>query len=103
MAKADRTRGADKTTDGMGRRRRLELIPDQVSHDTVECLETLLRYARAGDVIGIAFAAALKRRAYVADTAGECSRNPTFARGMIAALDDRLSARVHHADPDGIR
>lgn len=71
------------------------LIPDQVSHDTVKCLETLLRHARAGEVIGVAFAVALKRRAYITDTAGECHRNPTFARGMIAALDDRLAARVH--------
>lgn len=70
------------------------LIPDHVSHDTVECLETLLRHARKGEVIGIAFTVALKRRAYIADTAGECHRNPTFARGMVAALDDHLATRV---------
>lgn len=71
------------------------LIPNQVSHDTVKCLETLLRHARDGEIIGVAFAAALKRRAYITDTAGECHRNPTFTRGMIAALDDRLAQRVH--------
>ncbi len=70
------------------------LIPDEVSHDVVECLETLLEHARAGEVIGVAFAAALKRRAYITNTAGECHRNPTWARGMLAALDDQLSSRI---------
>jgi len=70
------------------------LIQDTISHDTVECLETLLRHARKGDVIGVAFAAALKRRAYITNTAGECHRNPTWARGLIAALDDQLSSRI---------
>jgi len=70
------------------------LIPDEVSHDTVDCLETLLRHARRGDVIGIAFAAALKQRAYITNSAGECHRNPTFARGMVAALDDQLAGRI---------
>lgn len=70
------------------------LIPDLVSHDTVECLETLLEHARRGDVIGVAFAAALKRRAYITNAAGECHRNPTWARGLVAALDDQLAGRV---------
>ena len=74
------------------------LIPDNVSHDTVKCLELLLKHARAGDVIGLAFAAALKRRAYITNTAGECHRNPTWARGMVAALDDKLAARVSGGD-----
>jgi hypothetical protein len=74
------------------------LLPDTISTDTVKCLETLLRHARKGEVIGLAFAAALKRRAYVTNTAGECHRNPTFARGMLAALDDKLAMRVRGGD-----
>lgn len=70
------------------------LIPDTLSNDTIECLETLLDFARKGEIVGIAFAAALKKRAYITNTAGECFRNPTFARGMVAALDDQLSGRV---------
>lgn len=70
------------------------LIPDAVSHDTVRCLETLLKHARTGEVIGLAFAAALKRRAYIVNTAGECHRNPTWARGLVAALDDALGDKV---------
>lgn len=71
------------------------LIPDTISIDTVECLETLLDQARRGQIIGLAFAAMLKRRGYIVNTAGEAHRNPTFARGMLAALNDRLGHRVN--------
>lgn len=75
-------------------RRPYILIPDSVSKDTVECLQTLLHHARLGDVTGLAFTALLKRRAYIANTAGECHRDPTFARGMVAALHDQLGHRI---------
>jgi hypothetical protein len=70
------------------------LIQNHVSTDTVEALQQLLEQARAGEVIGVAFVAMLKRRGYIADAAGEAYRNPTFTRGMIRALDDRLAQRV---------
>lgn len=76
-------------------RRPYSLIPDNISHDTVKCLETLLDQARNGEVIGVAFAAMLKRRGYIVNSAGEAYRNPTFSRGIVAALDDQLSRRVH--------
>ncbi len=71
------------------------LIADNVSHETVECLRALLRQARSGELIGIAFGAMLRRNNYIVNTAGEAYRNPTFARGVVAALDDELSALVH--------
>jgi hypothetical protein len=67
------------------------LIGDSLSHETVACLEFLLKEAKNGEVIGIAFAAMLRKRRFLTDTAGECYRNPVFARGMVAALDDELS------------
>lgn len=70
------------------------LVPDTISHDTVECLELLLDQARRGQVIGIAYAVMLKKRAYITNTAGEAHRNPTFSRGMIATLDDQLAGNV---------
>lgn len=79
-------------------KRPFTLIPDAVSVDTVECLEQLLQRAHAGEVIGVAFCAMLKRRSYIVNTAGEAHRNPTFARGMIAALDDSLSRRIHSGE-----
>lgn len=70
------------------------LISDTVSTDTVECLQLLLRRARKGEVIGIAFCAMLKQRAYIVNTAGVAHDSPTFARGMVAALDDELGQRM---------
>jgi hypothetical protein len=72
------------------------LVPDTVSTDTVECLQLLLKRARRGEVIGIAFCAMLKQRSYIVNTAGAAHASPTFARGMVAALDDSLSNRIHH-------
>jgi len=76
------------------------IISPQLSHDTISALEQLLEGARAGDVVGIAYTALLKRRRYLTDAAGECFRDPTFARGLVAALDDHLSSMVHHRAQD---
>ena len=77
-------------------KRPFTLVPDNVSTDTVECLRLLLARARKGEVIGIAYCAMLKRRTYIVNTAGEAYQSPTFSRGMIAALDDSLSNRIHN-------
>lgn len=68
-----------------------------VSIDTVECLEALLARAKAGEVIGVSYAAMHKQRRYTVHSCGEAFRNPTFARGMVCALDDQLSNRVRGA------
>lgn len=70
------------------------LVPDSLSANTIKCLEALLEHARSGELTGIAFAAVLKQRKYIVNSAGEARRNPTFSRGMVAALDDELSARI---------
>jgi hypothetical protein len=70
------------------------LVPYTVSHDTVQCLKQLLQQAKKGEVIGLAYAAMLKQRAYIVNTSGEAHESPTFARGMVAALDDQLSGRI---------
>lgn len=71
------------------------LIRDGVSNDTIACLAVLLEQAKRGELIGIAFAAALKGNNYIVNTAGEAYRNPVYARGIIAVLDDQLSRRIH--------
>lgn len=76
------------------RRPPFSLVSDTISTDTVECLDELLEMARSGEVIGVAYVAMLKRRKYIANTAGEAHRNPTFTRGMIQVLDDELGRRV---------
>jgi hypothetical protein len=70
------------------------LVPDTLSTDTEEALTQLLDLARRGELIGVAFAGMLKQRRYFVNTAGEAHRNPTFARGMVAALDDELGTRM---------
>lgn len=74
------------------------LISDKVSTETVECLQLLLRRARRGEVIGLAYCAMLKQRVYIVNTAGVAHDSPTFARGMVAALDDSLSDRINKRD-----
>ena len=75
------------------------LIPDTISNQTVLALEQLLHEARRGPLIGFAFAAMVKQRGYIVNSAGEAYRNPTFARGMLRALDDRLGERVRGGNP----
>lgn len=70
------------------------LMPDSISHDTRKCLEELAAGAKDGEVIGIAYAVMYRGRHFIVNTAGELHRNPTFARGVVAALDDELSRMI---------
>lgn len=80
-----------------------ELVPDRISHDVVEALETLLAGARDGQITGLAFAATLKRQRYIANVSGTCLRNLTHARGMLCALSDELGALMRQRDPEETR
>lgn len=75
------------------------LVSDNVSNDTVECCRVLYEQAKKGELIGLAFAGMLKKRGYIVNTSGEAHRNPTFARGMVQALDDQLSLRIRGGNP----
>jgi hypothetical protein len=66
------------------------LIREEISHDTVECLDQLREMAQRGELIGIAFVAMRKGRNFLAHATGETYRNPTFTRGMLRDLDDSL-------------
>lgn len=80
-----------------------ELIPDNISHDVVEALETLLDLAKQGEITGIAFACTMKRMRYITNVAGYCHRHPTYTRGMISFLSDQVAALVHRRDPGETR
>lgn len=71
-------------------KRPFSLVTRTISHDTVEALGTLHEQAKRGELIGIAFAAMYSEGGYAVNAAGEAHRSPTFARGMIRALDDEL-------------
>lgn len=79
------------------------LVKDSISHDLIEALEVLLEGARQGDVIGIAFACALKQRRFITNVAGFCHKNPTFTRGMVSSLDDELAELVQGRDANDTR
>lgn len=70
------------------------LVPDAISNDTATALRQLLDLAERGELIGVAFAAMMRQRRFFVNTAGEAHRNPVFARGMVAALQDDLGQRM---------
>ncbi len=78
----------------MSRRGVYTLVPNRLSSDTVEALEMLLRRAKSGKLQGIAYVVMYQGREYTAGVAGECRRNPTFTRGMVAHLQDALGQLV---------
>jgi hypothetical protein len=80
-----------------------QLVHDTISRDVVQALETLLGYARSGDLTGLAFGATFKRMRYITNVAGVCAKNPTFTRGLLGALDDELAALIHNRDPEETR
>ncbi len=70
------------------------LEPDQLSHDTVECLTELLEQAKLGKVVGIAFAAILRGRNFWVNTAGEAYRSPVYTHGTVGVLHTKLAHKI---------
>lgn len=71
------------------------LVRNHVAGDTVEVLEKLLAEARSGQVLGATFCVMYKGREFIANATGEALRNPVFARGMVAFLDDQLAQHAY--------
>lgn len=69
----------------------LFLVRSSVSPETVDALNHLLLEAKAGRIVGIAYAAIHPGYAYSAGVAGETKRIPTFTRGIVNVLDDELA------------
>lgn len=79
------------------------LVPDSISHDTVEALQTLLSLAQEGEITGIAFVCTLPKSRYITNVAGHCYRHPTLARGMTMTLGDEIASLVHQRDQSETR
>lgn len=77
------------------------VIPDNLSTDTRECLRQLADHG--DDMYGIAFVCLLRGRHIIRNAAGECLRNPTYTRGMVARLDDFLRALDEAAPGEVVR
>jgi hypothetical protein len=68
----------------------MRLVPDNLSHETIECTGQLHEFSRRGEVLGVAFVAIIKGRRFIRNAAGECIRDPSRTRGLVAYLDDFL-------------
>lgn len=60
-------------------------------------LEILLAEARAGQLVGIAYAGIYPARAYVVDMAGEAKRAPIFTRGLLSILENEITRFINPA------
>lgn len=74
-------------------KKQVKLVQVDTSTDLVEALEYLLQEARSGELIGLAYGAILKRRAFFVDAAGEAHRNPMFGLGVANVLACELIQR----------
>lgn len=72
------------------------LLKPGVSRDTIDCLTTLLDQAKKGDLVGLAFGAIMRNSNYSVHATGAARHNPTFTRGIVRALDDKLSTLVNN-------
>lgn len=62
--------------------------------ETIDVLSSLLSEAVAGQLIGVAVVCRYRGTEYGTVTSGEAWRTPTFTRGALAFLDDRLAKFV---------
>ena len=81
-------------------KRPFTLVPTEGSKDTEECISSLLTGIKEKKIIGVAYVAIYAQRQYEVHLCGEADRSPTFARGAVGALEDKLRARIHgHPEP----
>lgn len=78
----------------MSRQPPFRLVRDDLPKEGLQAVDQIRELFRRGEAIGIAFAVMLRERKYFVNAAGEAHRNPTFARGIVAELDDYLHERV---------
>jgi len=78
----------------------MRLQPDALSADTVECLTQLLEEAKAGRIVGVSFAAILKRGNFWVNSAGEARRRPALAHAAVGALHLKLGLKIIGVDSD---
>lgn len=78
-------------------KRPFTLIPSTGSGDTLKCLEALTEGVKSKKLIGLAYVAIFAQRHYEVHRCGEAERSPTFTRGAVGVLEDKLRARIHGA------
>jgi hypothetical protein len=76
-------------------------VESSVNADVLGCLKLLMQKAMRGELVGLAYAAMLPTSddpsgasSYIVDTAGSAMERPTFVRGMLRSLDDKLADEI---------
>lgn len=54
--------------------------------------------AKTGEFTGLTFVATTGGNRYVTDVAGACYESPTFARGALVSLSEKLAGLIHRRD-----
>jgi hypothetical protein len=68
----------------------LRLVHNNISTEVIESLWDFVEDAEEGELQGFAIGLYYKGRRYFVHAAGECRKDPIFARGLVAELDDLL-------------
>ena len=69
--------------------RKCRAVPNCISQDTVETLETLLEQAKAGELVGLAYVAVYRGAEYECDTTGYAAEHTTLTIGMMRVFSSR--------------
>jgi len=70
--------------------KKLRLVTDGLSHDTVDAAKSLLEDAQAGKLIGLAVVGLYRRGEYIVNAAGACRSEPSLTIGPATMLIDQL-------------
>lgn len=71
------------------------LVPSEGSLDTAKCVAALAEGVKSKTVIGLGYVVIYAHRNYEVHLCGEAARSPTFTRGAVHVLDDRLRDLIH--------
>jgi hypothetical protein len=75
---------------------RPKLVPlEGASMDTLQCARRLVVSAQDGEVVGAVIGFLYRRQRYSVAVCGVAHENPTWARGVVQAIDDELADLVH--------
>jgi hypothetical protein len=72
-----------------------QLLHETVSHDTIECALAMAEGSKNGHIVGAVIGFLYKYRKYSVAVCGEAYRDPTWARGVIGAIEDELRHLIH--------
>lgn len=73
------------------------LMNTPISEESVEALKSLLKDAKQGSLVGLAYVAMYTEpdRHFTTGVTGETHRNPVFTSGMLLSLNYQLMKKVN--------